>query len=85
MRGVETDHVISGLMNCLKKTHGERTSHVKTHRHCNSMTDTAQQVQSVKSYLGDRQALGCIVHCQPSKRPGNTTDNQKKMSTGKYT
>ena len=51
MRGLETDHVISGPMRGLKKTtwgmYITQTNR-QTDRHVDSMTDTAQRAESVK-------------------------------------
>ena len=56
MRGLETDHVISGPMTGLK-THGDQTldkhtdKQIQTDRHVNSMTDPALRAESVKNAI----------------------------------
>ena len=54
MRGLETDHVISGPMRGLeKKPHGEgadRHTDGRTDGHRDSMTDPAQRAESVKIF-----------------------------------
>ena len=42
MRGLGTDHVISGQMRGLKKLHPMAETHRHTDRHGNSMTESAQ-------------------------------------------
>ena len=54
MRGLETDHVISGPMRGLKinfigKGHHSTFNIHSTYKHCDSMTEPAQRTESVKT------------------------------------
>ena len=57
MRGLETDHVISGPMRGLKNVWGSdirqtyRQTEIQTDRHVNSMTDPALRAESVKNAI----------------------------------
>ena len=50
MRGLGTDHVISGPTRGIEITHGEGT-YRQTNGHCNYKTDSAQRAESVKIIL----------------------------------
>ena len=70
MRGLETDHVISGPMRGLKINFTWRGQHSNTHsdRHRNSMIDPAQRAESVKMtvklYIKALNKTGYMSHWQ---------------------
>ena len=51
MKGLETDHVISGPMRGLTKIslEGDNHTNTETYGHCDSMNDPAQRAESVKN------------------------------------
>ena len=61
MRGMGTDHVISGPMRGLKKTASDAANR-QISGHCDSMTESAKWADSVKNLLKSKGLL--YLHCQ---------------------